>query len=115
MPLNLRTLRYFLYIFIPALLALLGGAFLKIKADEVTLTRLQARQQQALCHGMDVLLHDLATAYRDLALMAQNDHLRQSLQEDNGGSLQALTRDLLVLANVTPLYDQIRWIGRARA
>ena len=106
-----RTVRYFLRIFIPlAGLALLGGAFLKIKADEVTMTRLQARQQQALRHGMDVLRSDLATAYRDLILIAQNDHLRQSLQEEHGPSLQALTRDLRVLANVTPLYEQIRWI-----
>mgnify|MGYP007007755509 CR=1 FL=1 len=46
-----RTVRYFLRIFIPlAGLALLGGAFLKIKADEVTMTRVQARQQQALRH-----------------------------------------------------------------
>lgn len=104
MPLSSRTVRYFLRIFIPlALLALLGGAFLKIKADEVTLTHLQTRQQQALHQGMDVLLHELATAYRDLALMAQNDHLRQSLQQGDGSSLQPLTRDLLVLANVTPL------------
>ena len=103
--------RHFIHIFFPvALLIVAGGALLKHKDDAVTLERLQLLQHQAIRRGMDVLNRELASVHRDLRFIASQPELRQALQQDAKPDLAALSRNLLMISNLTQHYDQVRWI-----
>ncbi|MBP8039675.1 MAG: PAS domain S-box protein [Aeromonadaceae bacterium] len=103
--------RHFIHIFFPvALLIVAGGALLKHKDDAVTLERLQLQQHQAIRRGMDVLNRELASVHRDLRFIASQPELRQALQQDAKPDLAALSRNLLMISNLTQHYDQVRWI-----
>ena len=103
--------RHFIHIFLPvALLIVAGSALLKNKDDAVTLDRLQLLQHQAIRRGMDILNRELASVHRDLRFIASQQELRQVLQQDSEQNLAALSRNLLMLSNLTQHYDQVRWV-----
>ena len=109
--LNTPITRHFIHIFLPvALLIVAGSVLLKNKDDAVTLVRMQLLQHQAIHRGMDILNRELASVHRDLRFIASQPELRQVLQQDSEQNLAALSRNLLMLSNLTQQYDQVRWV-----
>lgn len=108
---RLRSVRVFLWLFVPLAVIVVAGAVLFARSEaERELSRLGAEEKFSVGLGSGSAARDMHWIVRDLAFLANHLQLRAAINDPSPANLDALAADWIAFARAQQDYDQIRWI-----